>query len=255
MSTQSYLAQFGVTMQQARDFIVNNINNPGTIFQVCKNAGITNSMIAEIVGGVTAVQVQQFFNDRGLQANQLDGGSSSPSSSSASSSLPTGLINLTPSQGSGALTTDQLNFITSLIEARSYSPTSFFTDGDTSTVYSANGLNHLRVYVDLYGQDQKDVLIALTANQLQQVQQRTQEFENYFENVLIPKHLSAADIAEIERIESQHPNGNSSQYFPQELVSKAQALETEMHQLCSNIVNATYQQVSHGQASAGWLIY
>lgn len=77
MSAETYLAQFGVTVAQAREFILSNVNNPGTIFSVADQFGVTTDMLAEIVGGgFTGDDVSAWFSARGFDANQLDDTSS-----------------------------------------------------------------------------------------------------------------------------------------------------------------------------------
>jgi len=83
MSASTHLAQFGVTLQQARDFVFSNVNNPGTIYAVSKQFGVTNEMLAEIVGGgFTAQQVSNFFTERGFDGPALGGLPSSGDESS-----------------------------------------------------------------------------------------------------------------------------------------------------------------------------
>ncbi|MCO4757848.1 MAG: hypothetical protein KC477_07485 [Oceanospirillaceae bacterium] len=72
MSTESHLAQLGVTIEQARNFIIANVQNPSVIFNVAKQHGITNQMLAEIYGGVTAETVQAFFDTKGIDSSELD---------------------------------------------------------------------------------------------------------------------------------------------------------------------------------------
>lgn len=83
MSASTHLAQFGVTIAQAREFIFSNVENPGTIYAVSKQFGVTNEMLAEIVGGgFTAQQVSNFFTERGFDGPALGGLPSSGDDSS-----------------------------------------------------------------------------------------------------------------------------------------------------------------------------
>jgi len=72
----SLLAGYGVSMQAAYQFVVSNLNTPSTILSVSRQFGITNDMLAEIVGtgipGVTGAQVKGFFAGKGLDSTDLD---------------------------------------------------------------------------------------------------------------------------------------------------------------------------------------
>lgn len=73
MTTSEYLANLGVTMQQAKDYIMANLGSPATIFNTCAQFGVTNQMLADIYGGVTADQVESFFDSQGLDGSLLNG--------------------------------------------------------------------------------------------------------------------------------------------------------------------------------------
>jgi len=94
MTTTQLLSSYGVTMQQAYQFVVSNLNNPQNIITTCKQAGITNAMLAEIVGtgipGVTANDVKNFFVSNGLDSTQLD---TSTADAPATPTLPTTVTN------------------------------------------------------------------------------------------------------------------------------------------------------------------
>lgn len=73
MTTEGYLSSKGVTVEIARDFILNNYElNLETVFSVCKEYGVNNDMIAEIlesvIPGLTGTVVKNFFD-----TNQFDG--------------------------------------------------------------------------------------------------------------------------------------------------------------------------------------
>lgn len=75
MSTEEYLSSKGVTVEIARDFIMNNYeSNLETVFNVCKEFGVNNDMIADVlendISGLTGEIVADFFN-----ANAFDGDS------------------------------------------------------------------------------------------------------------------------------------------------------------------------------------
>lgn len=73
MSTAAnQLARFGVSLEQARAFINANLDNPQSILDAALNAGLTNAMLGEIVGGVSAADVVSFFQSKGLDSNGLD---------------------------------------------------------------------------------------------------------------------------------------------------------------------------------------
>lgn len=77
MSAVTHLAQYNVTVEQARSFIVNNLDNLPHIISVCADFGVTNQMLAEIYGGVSADQVVAFFAANHIDSTLLDAGSSS----------------------------------------------------------------------------------------------------------------------------------------------------------------------------------
>ncbi len=72
MTAQQHLAQFGVTVDQAREFILNNLDNLSYLLSVCQQFGVTNSMLAEIYGGVTSADVINYFSANGLDSSLLD---------------------------------------------------------------------------------------------------------------------------------------------------------------------------------------
>lgn len=73
MTAQEHLQKYGVSMQVARDFIFNNLDNLGFIFETCKQFGVTNNMIAEIINiGFTGNDVAKYFSDHGYNAGELD---------------------------------------------------------------------------------------------------------------------------------------------------------------------------------------
>lgn len=73
MTTKEYLESLTVTMDDARTFITSNLNSPDLIFTTVQNAGVTNQMIAEIVGGVTVEQVEAFWVASGYDPSLLNG--------------------------------------------------------------------------------------------------------------------------------------------------------------------------------------
>lgn len=73
MSAVSHLAQFGVSIEQARAYLMANLDKPLDIFSTAHQFGITCEMLAEIVGSVDTSAVRSWFIDRGFNPNTLDG--------------------------------------------------------------------------------------------------------------------------------------------------------------------------------------
>ena len=75
--TEAHLQSYGVSMQEAWEFVNFNLSNPTTIYETSKQYNVTNEMLADIVlvGGITAnsSDVKQWFFDRGIDSNDLDG--------------------------------------------------------------------------------------------------------------------------------------------------------------------------------------
>jgi len=66
-----HLASLGVTMQQAKDFIFANVNNPELIFDVALKFNVTTLMLSQITGFSTNV-ISEFFASFGLDTTKLD---------------------------------------------------------------------------------------------------------------------------------------------------------------------------------------
>jgi hypothetical protein len=107
-SAAAHLAQYGVSVEQARGFIVANLQSPQTIYSVAREYGVTNQMLAEIYGGVTAADVRGFFSSLGFDAGALDPVASAPAPilPSEYSAISTQL--LTFNTASGALSNDAI---------------------------------------------------------------------------------------------------------------------------------------------------
>lgn len=72
-SASEHLSIYGVTMQQANDFLMANISFPGNIFTVSDKYDITTAMLAEIVGNnITSSDVITYFNNQGYNSDILD---------------------------------------------------------------------------------------------------------------------------------------------------------------------------------------
>jgi hypothetical protein len=70
--TTDYLAQFGITMQEAHDFVWSHIDDAQLIFTVAGQYGVTTTMLGEIAGGYSATEVRGFFAEHGLNGALLD---------------------------------------------------------------------------------------------------------------------------------------------------------------------------------------
>lgn len=68
------LQQFGLDVPMAQFFIFSSLDSPATIYSVVKNLGLTNAMVAEVIGvaGFAEAQVRLFFQTYGLDAAALD---------------------------------------------------------------------------------------------------------------------------------------------------------------------------------------
>lgn len=71
MSAATHLAQYNLTVADARAFIMDNMYRPAYIYDVAVQYGVDSEMLAEIYGGVTSHEVMQFFFQQGLDAGQL----------------------------------------------------------------------------------------------------------------------------------------------------------------------------------------
>ncbi|WP_139218478.1 hypothetical protein [Nitrosomonas aestuarii] len=71
MSAESHLAKFGVTVPQALNFLVVNIQQPETIFNVASQFAITAEMLSEITNLSPSI-VREYFAASGLDASELD---------------------------------------------------------------------------------------------------------------------------------------------------------------------------------------
>jgi len=72
ITTESYLSKYGISIEQAYTFIMSNLNNLQLVFDTCKEYGVNNDMIADIVGsGYTGSDVENYFNDNGFNGAEL----------------------------------------------------------------------------------------------------------------------------------------------------------------------------------------
>lgn len=108
MSAATHLAKFGVSLNAAKQFLLDNLSQPAQIHSVCKQFGVTNAMIAEIVG-VPENAVVGFFSSHGLNAAELNGSSQPTTTTSVLSNFPATLSSLiTYNTNSGTLSTESL---------------------------------------------------------------------------------------------------------------------------------------------------
>jgi len=71
MSTSSYLANFNVTIDQARTYVFDHLSSPQAIYGTARQFGISNEMLGEIAG-YSASDVRSFFDAQGMPARELD---------------------------------------------------------------------------------------------------------------------------------------------------------------------------------------
>lgn len=74
-TAQEHLEQHGATVEAAKSFIMDNLNNLLTVYKVCDQYGVTNDMIAEILGmdGVDGTVVANYFASHGIDSDSLGG--------------------------------------------------------------------------------------------------------------------------------------------------------------------------------------
>ncbi len=71
ISAEEHLAKIGITVQQANDFIVENIDNPELLFSAARQNGVTNGMLSEITNFSTSV-ISEYFVSAGFNNTELD---------------------------------------------------------------------------------------------------------------------------------------------------------------------------------------
>lgn len=70
--TTEHLKKYGVSFDDAKKFVYDNLGNPALIYEVSIQFGVTSSMLAELYGqGVNAAVVEQFFSAAGFNADLL----------------------------------------------------------------------------------------------------------------------------------------------------------------------------------------
>lgn len=87
MSTSSYLANFGVTIEQAREYVLAHLNDPHAIVATARQYGITSEMLGEIAGGYSAAEVRGYLAGFHIDAAPLEAESLFPQDMLAFSSV------------------------------------------------------------------------------------------------------------------------------------------------------------------------
>jgi hypothetical protein len=147
---QTHLATYGVTVQQAKDFILSNTSQPAVIFSTAKQFGVTAPMLSEITGFSTDV-IRGFFASFGMNTDELNG-VIPPIIPSGHKLLPDNLSSLSHlivfNANSGGLSTDALraNILPDAYEpdyAAVFNPSNY--QGASDGVFSAEelGVAHL----------------------------------------------------------------------------------------------------------------
>ena len=82
MNTTQSLARIGLTVEQARTYIMANLDKPVTLYYAAKQYKIDSQMLADIVQdrfpGVSATQVEAFFSSYGLRGKDLNAATLNP---------------------------------------------------------------------------------------------------------------------------------------------------------------------------------
>jgi hypothetical protein len=71
ISAEEHLAKLGVTVQQAQDFIFENVDNPELLFTAARQNGVTNGMLSEITNFSTNA-IGNYFVSAGIDSKELD---------------------------------------------------------------------------------------------------------------------------------------------------------------------------------------
>ncbi|WP_425640974.1 hypothetical protein ACPUEK_12695 [Marinomonas gallaica] len=84
MSTEQHLLNFGISMAEAKDFLLQNLDRPGFIFSTAESFGITNEMLGDIYGGASQSDVVDFFQTQGIDSTVLESNAEDTISNSTS---------------------------------------------------------------------------------------------------------------------------------------------------------------------------
>lgn len=147
MLAREHLASMGVSMSQAHDFIMGNLNSPSTIYQVARQFGVDSQMLADILAiempGLSAETVENFFSAQGFNGAALHATATSTKPSLLGSTFQplAALVGLNTS--SGLLSTEtlrtQVTAVTGLNAYKyAFSPANF--KGSEDGVFSAQDL-------------------------------------------------------------------------------------------------------------------
>lgn len=71
ISIEAHLAKFGISIQQANDFINSNLHKPEEIFQAARDYGVTTQMLNEL-SGYSMNDISEYFKTIDLEARDLD---------------------------------------------------------------------------------------------------------------------------------------------------------------------------------------
>ena len=71
ISAEDHLAKFGVTVEQAFDFIFSNVNQPDVIYSVAREHGVTNAMLSEITNKSTDI-INKYFTSANIDNSLFD---------------------------------------------------------------------------------------------------------------------------------------------------------------------------------------
>ncbi|SET60794.1 hypothetical protein SAMN05216326_1435 [Nitrosomonas marina] len=134
-SVQTHLATYGVTVQQARDFILSHVDQPATVFNAAKQFGVTKQMLSEITGFSTDA-ISSFFASFGMNTDALNG-VIPPDIPNGHKLLPDNLSSLSHlvvfNTNSGILSTDSLK---ANVLSNAYEPDYF--EGISKNILKAN---------------------------------------------------------------------------------------------------------------------
>ena len=76
-TTDQFLSAHGVSLDNAFAFLITNLEHPAVIHDICRQFGVTNQMISDIltekqVQGITTDVVKGFFSSNGINSSDLD---------------------------------------------------------------------------------------------------------------------------------------------------------------------------------------
>jgi len=111
-SAQIHLATYGVTVQQAKDFVFSHVDQPEIIFSIAKQYGVTTPMLSDITN-FSMDAIANFFASFGMNTDELNGIVPVNTPTSGHKLLPENLASLGNlivfNTNSGVLSTDSLS--------------------------------------------------------------------------------------------------------------------------------------------------